>query len=287
MTIAIVQPIPAGNALRLFVEPPFGATSWRILRKGSDTFGDENDPTALVAYEGDDKVFVDCAFLPNEQVAFYKPYYRSQSGWSAGATAHGTPSASYQEYTTDTMSLLRERLEAGLAVEIDRGNLQPMAGYIQVFTAPPSLERDLAFPLVTLHLESESSADRSIGEDINGDEFDMTGFEWNESEGWLASVQLNIVGWSLNSDERIELRKALRRILIANMPVLADKGIFQIDVNQQDVDAVNGEYDAPLYQIVTNFSCLAPVRVGHPVDAITDVTVEVTPYEQQAITIEI
>jgi len=77
------------------------------------------------------------------------------------------------------------------------------------------------FPLVTIHLESEDPSIHAIGQDISGDYYDGVGQSWEESDGWLAEVRLTIIGWSLNSDERIELRKALRRIILANMPVFA------------------------------------------------------------------
>lgn len=277
--ITLIQNLYAGNALRLFLEPPIGAVSWRVLRKGSDSFTDQNDATAFVAYEGDEKIVVDAESLNNEVMAFYRPFYYDGAAWTAGATASATPTATYEDSTTDVLSFMRDRVERGLLVEVQRQNLTNDLGYIQVYTAPPSLERDLRFPLVTIHLDSESPGARGIGENISGDEFDAIGFEWNESEGWLAQVQLSIVGWSLNSDERIELRKALRRIVIANLPILASRGIDEVSLTQQDVDAVNGEFGAPIYQVVSTFSCLAPVRVSERIQPITDVitTLNVTP----------
>lgn len=270
--ISLVQPLHVGNALRLFIEPPSGAVRWKVLRKASDTFAGHDDPSAMVAYEGDERVVVDSASLPNDVMAFYRPYYQSASGaWSAGATAYGTPAAIYEEHTTDAMSLVRARLEAGLKIEVERGNLLNDLGYIQVYTAPPSLEQNLFFPLVTITLENEDSDTRGIGENISGDEFDAVGFNWLESEGWLANVQLTIVGWSLNSDERIELRKAIRRVVVANLPVFAAQGIDQVNLSMNDIDAVNGEYGAPIYQVMANFSCVAPVRVGGRVGAIESV----------------
>lgn len=271
--ISIVQPLHIGNALRLFIEPPAGALRWRVLRKGSDAFAGHDDPSALVAYEGDDKVVLDFTALPNEVMAFYRPFYTADGvTWSAGPTSSGTPRATYEEFTTDVMALLRDRLEAGLKVEVERGNLINELGYVQVYTAPPSLERDLRFPLVTMSLENEASGYRGIGENISGDEFDSIGFEWGESEGWLENVTIKIVGWSLNSDERLELRKAIRRIIIANLQVFGDAGMDQVDLSASDDDAVNGEYAAPIYLVNATLSCVAPVRVGGDVSAIVDAT---------------
>lgn len=274
--ITTVQPLHAGNALRLFLTPPVGAVLWRVLRKGSDDFSTQDDETAFLAYEGDEKVIVDARYLKNEQMAFYKPFYFDGTAWTAGPTSSGTPAAIYEEHSTDVLSFVRERLEAGLLVEVERGNLSSEIGYIQVYTAPPSLERDLRFPLVTIHLESECPAERGLGETISGDEFDPIGFDWTESEGWLAQVQLQIVGWSLNSDERIELRKALRRLIVTNLPIFDAEGMQQINFSQLDVDAVDGEFNVPLYQVMNSFSCLAPVRVGGRITSVSDITVRST-----------
>lgn len=272
--ISMIQPLHVGNALRLFLQPPADAVRWKVLRKGNGTFSGHDDPSAIVAYEGDENVIVDTAFLQNEVMAFYCPFYTSDGAtWTAGPVASGTPAAIYQEHTADVLSFLRDRLEAGLLVEVQRGNFVPELGYIQVYTAPPSLEQNLRLPLVTVHLDNEDSSERAIGEDISGDQFDAIGFDWQESEGWLANVRVMVIGWSLNSDERLELRKAIRRIIIANLPVFAAQGWDQVNLSQQDIDAINGEYTAQLYQVMSTFTCLAPVRVSGTVDAIREVSV--------------
>lgn len=275
--ISMIQPVSAGNALRVFLNPPSDAVAWRVLRKGSDSFVDENDTSAIVAYEGNEKVFVDVKFLQNEVMAFYKAFYFDGTNWIPSQTASGTPVGTYEEQTTDALSLLRDRLEAGLKIEVERGNLvADELGYVQVYTAPPSLDQNPRFPLVTLHLLSETSDGRAIGEDISGDEYFEMDNAWFDTEGWLSDVQISVVGWSLNSDERIELRKALRRVIIANLSVFSAQGIEQVAASMQDVDAINGEYEANLYQVVCSFSCLAPVRVGNKVDPISSVELNVT-----------
>ena len=45
-----------------------------------------------------------------------------------------------------------------------------------------------------------------------------------------------------------------------------------VDLEQSDVDSLNGEYGVPgMFQTVNTFTCLAPVRVGGNVDAISSV----------------
>ncbi len=271
--ISMIQNLHIGNALRLFLQPPDDAISWRVLRKAADTFTGPTDAGAIVAYEGNEPIFTDVESLQNEQMAFYRPYYTVDGAtWTAGETNYGTPTADYVDNSPDVLGMLRDRLEAGLLVECQRGNFLPELGYIQVFTAPPSLERDLRLPLVTVHLESEEPGERGIGETIGGDELDITGIGWDEDQSWLSSVQITVIGWSSNSDERIELRKALRRIIMGNLEVFASKCIQQISFSQHDIDAVNGEYPAPMYQCMNNFSCVSPVHVGGPVGVIENVT---------------
>lgn len=82
--IRIVQPLPAGNAIRLFLDPPAGAVAWRILKKSSDTFTDQDDPSAVIVYEGDERVVVDAAYLQNDVKVFYRPFYLMPGGvWQA------------------------------------------------------------------------------------------------------------------------------------------------------------------------------------------------------------
>jgi hypothetical protein len=271
--ISTVQPLPIGNALRVFLDPPGNAVHWKVLRKGSDTFSGLEDASAFLAYEGDERVFVDSAHLQNGVAAYYRPYWYTGSGWVEGRTAHGTPAATYEDASTDVPVFLRERLEAGLRVEVERGTFFHDLGYIQVFTASPSLERDLQFPLVTVHLDSEEPAVRALGEEIGSEDLLDLGGGLSASDGWLASVRVSLIGWSLNSDERAELRAALRRVIIGNLPVFADRGWQQIELSVQDVDAVSGEYNAPLYQVFATFSCLAPQRVISRQDTISNINV--------------
>lgn len=262
--ISTVQPLYIGNALRVFVEPPAGAIVWRVYRKGSNTFSGMDDASALLVFEGGEKVFTDAMSLPNDIMAFYKPWY-SQDGvsWTAGAVGSGTPRSTYTETSTDALSLVRDRLEAGLQVECKRGTFMTELGYIQVYTASPSLERDLRFPLVTVHLDREQSNERGIGGDIVGLSSDpLDGLDWQDGDGWLADVELTIIGWCLNGDERNELRKAIRRIILANMTLFSDQGLENIVLSQSDVNAVEGEYPAPMFMVNTSLTCLAPVVVA-------------------------
>jgi hypothetical protein len=143
-------------------------------------------------------------------------------------------------------------------------------------TAPPSLQNKLSFPLVKLLLENEYPSERSIGDLIDDESYDEDDHEWFEQRGWMADVQISITGWALNPTERIRLRKSIRRILIGNFDVFAAKGVLLPVLSLTDADAVNGEFDAPLYLVNGTFTCQAPIRVGlgsaaSVVDVLTEV----------------
>lgn len=269
----MILPEAAGNALRLFLNPPSDAVFWRILRSPTHDFKHAHE-----VYSGMDEVFVDALGLQNETVYFYEVSYQLADGSViVGGQSSGTPQSTYHDQTTDTLELLRARLEAGLMEEVKRGELVNELGYIQVLTAPPSLQNNLSFPLVTLTLENESPAERSIGDVIDDEYIDPETGDWVDQAGWLADVNISITGWSLNPTERIDLRKALRRIIIANFTVLAAHGVLLPHLTLTDADAVSGEFDAPLYMVNGEFKCQAPIRVGlHSHASVVDVLTEVS-----------
>lgn len=269
--IHTVQSLPVGNALRLFLSPPAAALRWRILRKGTDSFAGPDDAGAVRVYEGDEKSVLDTLALKNDQAAFYRPFYWIDGAWvDGGASNSGTPRATYQDASTDVLSVVRDRIEAGLAVELARGMFRHPNGEIQVLTAPPQINNNLRLPLVTVQLVSEEPPERSVGENLDTS-FDSIGGVWTDSEGWIAHVSLAVSAWSLNPDERIALRKALRRIVVANLPVFSEAGMLKVEFAMQDYDAVNEEFKAPIYMTNGTFTCLSPVVVTNEVQSIRDV----------------
>lgn len=270
MTIAMILPLPAGNALRVFLQPPVGATRWRLLRKTADTFTGQDDVDAAVVEDGGVTEPVDAAGLVNGITYYYRPFYWQAGTWQAGATASAAPAATYADQAPDVMTVVRDRLQAGLLVEIQRGTLTHENGAIPVFTAPPAYGA-ARWPIVSVHLTNEDPAERFIGESVAADAVDDVTDLWTEPEGWLAKTELAVVGWSLNPDERVELRKALRRIVIANLQVFDAYGFVNVSFSQQDMEDFES-YEAPVYQAMGTFSCLAPVSVVTDTGRVTDVT---------------
>lgn len=273
--ISEVRPIAAGAALRLSLLPPAGAAQWRVLRNGVDAFAGADDPGVVLAYAGSDTSFVDAApGLVNLAPAFYRAYYWIAGAWVASTTASGTPQATYGDESTDAQSLVRDRLEEGLKVEVARGTFVFEDGRgIPVLTAPPMVDQTV-YPVVTVHMEGEDPADRAIGEMIASDSLALDG-SWQEHEGWMSSVTLEIAAWCLNPDERIAMRQALRRLVVANLPVFDAAGMVEIAFSQRDAEFLSGEFGAPVFQTVGIFTCRAPVVVTTGFPAIADVDVSV------------
>lgn len=270
----ITKPM-AGNALRIHVRPPAGATKWRILRRLDDAFAGADDPGALRVEESDDTSVLDTQNVANSVPYFYRPFYFVDGAWVAGATATASAVANYEDVTPDVQSIVRDRLMAGLRVEVEAARLVHKDGAIPVHLSPPAYEQ-ARWPMVSVHMTGEDPAQRSIGEILAADVFDDETGEWSGAEGWLAKTSLSIIGWSLNSDERFALRKALRRVVIANLGVFSDAGLVNIEHSQQDVEDFSN-YPAPVYQVICNFSCLAPVALISQSGAVSDVTQTILP----------
>ena len=260
--IAMIQPLAAGNALKVILDVPASAAQCRLLRKVSSSFSGQDDPDAYLVSEALERAALDAAGLVNGTLYYYRPYYFIDSAWVAGTTVTATPNATYEDRTTDVLDIVRERLDLGLQVEVGRGTLTHEQNHIQVLTAPPIFD-ETVWPLVTVHLTNEAPGERGVGESISPDEFS------GDDDGWLARVSLTIMGWSLNPDERIDLRKALRRIVLANMGLFDFAGMVEIEFSQQDTEDF-GSYSVPVYQALCTLSCLAPVIVGSNVSAAID-----------------
>lgn len=274
--ITLLQLLPVGNAIRLFLSPPSGATRWRLLRKPANNFTGWDDPGALVIYDGDaDKVILDWTGLVNGTPYYYALYSLVGASWLGSQVRSMTPQATDSDISVDVLSIVRERIDLGLQAEIARGALGNRVGSIKVLTAPP-LYDNTVWPVVTVHVNSDASAERGIGEMLADDVYHPDTMEWESSEGWLSRWSVGIHGWCLNPDERITLRKAIKRIVIGNLAVFDEAGMIQIDLQQQDVEDFE-QYSAPVYQTVGTLTCLAPSLDAALEGAIRDVVVTPTP----------
>lgn len=280
--ISFVEPLAAGNAVRLHLAPPRGASAWRVLRRPTDGFTGAEDPGAVhVGDPNDDRpgCVLDAAGLVNGTEYVYREYIRTGSTWREGSTVRATPQAIYEGDGPDALAVLRERLALGLREEVRRGTLKPSTGQIKVLTALHPLPDAAKLPVVSIHLDSDEPAHRFVGEGLEGSLPGGIGDELEpdlyESEGWLSRLRLNIGGFSLNGDERADLRRAIKRIVMANLAVFDAAGLMQVEFAQRDTEQP-GDNNAVIYATVGMFSCLAPSRVSWTVGAIADVTVTAT-----------
>jgi len=263
--------LPAGNAVRLHIRPPAGTTSCTLLRRLDDQFIGTVDPEAatLAAWDGDASVvLVDTANLTNGTPYFWRVYYAPSDTFS---TTSATPDASYAGTGPDAVSVLMDRLRQGLAVEAARGALHPKSGAIPVQNAPPLWDQT-PFPVVTAHLVSSEPDSRGLGEVLNPDVIGDD--EVASMEGWLERTSITIVGWSLNPDERIALRRAIKRILQANWPVFDALGLGLIDWTQRDHEEME-RFAAPVFQVLTDFRCVSAAGVTSGTPKIRDINSQV------------
>ena len=265
MPIASIQNLPIGNAIRLFLSPPLTATEWILLRKTTNDITVHTDVAASVIHHGVDHVVLDTSALLNGTPYFYRVFWFDGTAWTADANTYtATPAATYSADDCDPLSIVRGRLELGLIDSVAKGRLQHARGKIQVLNADPLIQ-DVTWPVVTIKLLKDESVTVFIGGFI-GDEED--------GEGWLSSVDLEIVGCAINSDERIALRKELKRIVQANMPVFDALGMYSINFREAD----DNEYEvlpAPINYVRCLFSCETTSAVSGP-DAPVIVSIPVT-----------
>ena len=271
--ISYLKPLPVGNAVRIILAPPSDAARWKVLRRPDPGFTGHDDTSAAVILSGRATSTVDHASLSDNTVYYYRPYYLIGADWVAGDTDSVLVRAATAVVGVDPLSLVRARLEAGLRLKVNGGELFNAGGLIPCFTAPPTFD-NTNFPIVTVHLDDDRARHRALGEVVEIDEVDDDG-NWVEGEGWIGAYQIKIVGWVVeNADSRVNLRKAIKEVLTANMPVFRSAGMDQIEFSMSDIEDME-TYQAPVYQTLTTLTCVAPYIVTNTVEAISDVTVNV------------
>lgn len=260
----------------------------RLLRRVDASFAGPNDPNAAKVYEGtEEPPFTDIGVTDATQY-YYKDYGFDGAAWldNDAPPQSVTPNATYEEGTLDVRKLLKARLAAGFAQEIARGLLplkttveRPVAA-VKLLLAPPD-SRENQWPVCSIHLDSESPIDRGVGEDITGNT------AVDQSEGWLAQPIFAIEAWSQNADERHELQRSIRRILQANLSVLNDLGVAQVEFDSKDVDflAPQSPFGITVYCTSFGLRCKVPTFVYSDPDyvVIDDVDVQAIAFVNASI----
>lgn len=266
--------LAAGNAVRVHTTQSPDSPYMRLLRKSVASFTGPTDPSAVLLvdeFAGD--YWLDASdALVNGTEYFYRCYDWVGSAWvDQGVSFAATPAASYIPDTTDVQEFVRDRIQLGITAAIAADRLKPASGVIQVLTAPFGLAENTTFPCISVHLESTGPEVRGLGDEIEDELFVPDDDTWQATEGWLARTALNVVAVSQNADERIQLRKVLRQIVQANLPVFAGVGMGLVEFSQTDAEEFR-ENNVPLYMSQGAFSCLSPAWIRVPIGEIAEVT---------------
>jgi hypothetical protein len=263
--------------VQLVVTPPAGAQYWRILRRTADAFTGPGDTGAvLVADESQDNAVLDQgAPLANGTPFFWREYDWIGGAWvDSGASVTATPAATYQGGAVDPQTLVRDRIDLGLQVEVSRGALTPASGSVQVLTAPFALADATRLPCVSVHHDSSTPATHLVGEGF-GLVPDWENGSVGDTTGWFKRVSLTIAVVSQNGDERNALRRALERVMLANLPIFWDAGFVEIEFAQSDSEEF-GEKNAVLYHTRGAFTCQAPAWINAGATIITSADASAT-----------
>jgi len=287
MEIALLRTVPIGAAVEISLNVDAGVTWLRLLRKpGAATFAGPTDAATRVldtAIRPSTQTqllpaLLDAAGLTDGAEYSYCAYGYRAPTWLASAVRTLTLTPTAATAGPDPLDFVVTRLEAGLIAEVAAQRLQPAAGRIPVYTAPPQAEQT-PMPVVTVHVDSDQSAERGIGEHVAPDRYvnpdapDALSASdyWEEGEGWLSRWSLSVIGWSTNPDERNSLRQALKRIVLGNLPLFEAEGMIQVEFSQRDHEDFTS-YNVPMYLTTGSLTCLAPaVLTGRSgvIDAVT------------------
>lgn len=292
MEIALLRTVPIGGAVEISVNADEAVTWLRVLRKtgSGQTFGGPADSatraidSALRSSAQTQLLpsLLDCAGIDNGETYTYIAYGYRAPDWLASEPRSIAVTPTADQAGADPLDFIVRRIEAGLKTEVAAGRLKPREGRVPVYTAPPQAEHTL-MPVVTVHLDIDQSADRALGEHIAPDLYtdpaapDATSPDdyWEEGEGWLSRWTCSVVGWSLNPDERNALRKAIKRIVMGNLPIFEAEGMLQIDLSMRDSEDFQ-TYSAPMYLTTGTLNCLAPALLTGRAAVIDTVEAEAT-----------
>lgn len=292
MEIALLRTVPIGGAVEISVNVDESVTWLRVLRKAGSgqTFTGPSDNTTRTidsAIRPGDQTqllpsLLDSETVENGDTYTYIAYGYRAPVWLASEPRSITVTPTADQAGADPLDFIVRRIESGLKTEVAAGRLKPREGRVPVYTAPPQAEHTL-MPVVTVHLDIDQSADRALGEHIAPDRYENPDAPdamspddyWEEGEGWLSRWTCSVVGWSLNPDERNALRKAIKRIVMGNLPIFESEGMIQIELTMRDSEDFT-TYNAPMYLTTGTLTCLAPALLTGRAPVIDTVDTEAT-----------
>lgn len=275
--IAFAYAPPCGTAASLTLGLSADAEAWRLLRRPDEDFDATDGATVVIASgepTGELIPILDYADLTNGVPAYYRLDERVDGAWvPSGDTAEIVPAylAEPLYRSPDLASLMRDRLASALKAEVVAGRLRHESGEIPVLTAYPQID-SARLPLVTVILTDRRAEVRGIGEIVTPDLWE--GGAWDSFEGWLDRSTIQIGVWSLNHVDRLQLRDAVQRAILLNLPILDDAGFTLPDLSESDTQDFE-TFGAPVYQSIFTLSALhaALVRTVTPAIRIVEATV--------------
>ncbi|MDR0529448.1 MAG: hypothetical protein LBG69_07570 [Zoogloeaceae bacterium] len=240
----------------------------RVYRRDAPClFIDPADTETKLIYEGDPiSGLTDYVAIDNRRPYFYGAFYRVADSWSGGSVKSVTPSFLFRDMSSDVVGIVRDRLELGLRSYVERGEILHPSGGIPVLIASPLLE-ETTLPVVTVHLQSDAEEQDFIGGDLGLSAYEAEDDVWRDVEGYLSRYRLTIIAWSLNADERLAMRRAVKAVLLANWVVFDAAEMKEISMTFSDHEDFQS-YAAPVYQAHCDFTCLAPSAVETDVPSV-------------------
>lgn len=240
-----VAPQAAGNAVSVIFDAELLDRPVRVLRRLDDAFAGPDDPGAVRVYDGELAVasLVDVADLENGVTYFYKVYVTDELGdWldNDGEPVSATAVAWYLDGSVDARAIIRDRLQVGLVQEVARGLLKLKRRVAPDVLLGPPVYEDSLFPVFSVHLNNDADAEHGLDEDIGG-------IGEIRAKGYRARWSGQVVAWSQNPDERHALYIAMKRILIANLPIFEALELRNVSLSFTDQDFISGEYPATVY----------------------------------------
>jgi len=256
---ALLQPHPAGNAVRLILAPPADAASWRVLRRTSDTINGPDDSGAvLVADWGRDEGFTDIAGLVNGTEVFYQAFYRDAAGTEIlprHPAASVTPAYTARDTSVDVLAVLFDRFTKGMALAVEAGKVRPKSMRVPVICAPFVDPGKTELPMVTMHLDGEQPTEFGLSALLETEP--LEGIGGDETEGNLCRVSVNIIAVSLNPDERNALGRVLKHIVLSNLDIFEQQGLLNPTLSLNHTELLPETNAAALYLATASFICLA------------------------------
>jgi hypothetical protein len=295
-------PLSIGNAVKLSFIPP-SDDEWagtRILRKAGTisvpaVISGPTDAAATIIWDQSGETtnqsldearwMLDIQGLVNGILYTYAAYaYDAVPNYSDVLTITVTPAVTYTYQSFELKDLFLDRLPVTMADELLRGMIRLKSGVtkIPVISASPAPGSEDTWPVVSVHLDSDAMNTEAIGHETGGQTFNEGTNLWVTNEGAYFAQAVSVLAWTLNPEERDEMRRALKRQITVVMHELVELGqAAQLGLNLQDAEEFS-LYPAPVYFAICHVTCLAlaqwfetspPIREVDVTETVTEVQI--------------